>query len=1189
MVSRQIGATIVLAALLFVTWSRNLLAAFECARLLAGSATEASDSTLQEIRRIRWALEDKLGIRRDPFVWATDVQSGVEIWNRLSSRFSPLLEVRSAVYDAQQNGTRVDTELEVTTLRNAEHLITDPLAEDDALAGAVKALEKLEQLHVRDLPPENVPEKQPPESKEKPGSEDAEKKKQKKKPEKNPPKNYKPHNKNTDGESNSTERVVIDPVQGWGQVKTSNPARVITTEGAVNTLTLNPWQQMGQVIPVAVPQGFIPVTFSDDHSTVFQDETGNYYYQTKLNELAVPLIAQGRAIRPLSVPEVDLYTAPSPISLSQWPEHLQQAIATLRSSRENGAFSGVEGDVRLAEVLGSYIANHFKYAVDADESQLVTEAAAKGELQCDWSAEMWALVLRNEFKIPCRVVGGYRGMKKKGMKDFSYVVSPATAHAWGEVPDALGNWHGVDSTPKNKTRQTKQDPAADDFSEVKREENQEPPQQSEENSQNMDGVPRDNSQDEGKTLRELIQEVEALQRQRQTQRRSETETAEQTGKETNEGEETPSATSGQNELETIEGAQKGNQDLITRIDERNPFILRLLKRLVLWAIDPKLSTQIKTQRLNVLKAIVGNDIDGQFPSFKRLKSVLAEATLLFIGDYPPFDHWIEGVIQARTAINELADHLTKIQSQIEFTLQFMEGDERIPLSGLLRALQNLRRELGRIKHKDSRAIRTAMELDEGLPGKISRRVIRDQYGIKDRLGDDIGTLKLAEAISQGKLNDYRLASLLGPHTEFLADPIPMVSRGERKTWDASVRPRGRREILMTSDPRQRNLIRLYDHLTDGEALARGQMGVLINRRRVPVPEGITDTNPEEVFILALDASGSMAGTNADFQGEFARALSDRALSDINPNGKPRRRVYVVIYGDGILSDSNGEKLIIPVTTAQEAYEVVRNAKSKFRNRGTGTLVKKTLVEIAALLKEANNEGDKPKSRATVVLCGDGQDNADTPTIPQVKAAFDAVGNKTDILIAFVAIGMTNPEFISLATKNMGAEKNMYIEWDSEDISLVMQKAKAPLVPVNDFWTNIPPHDWPNEIPQALSRLQTALGQYRADASKGPAAALRTFARELEKLSEIPIANRPDRRKGNHYGKLTAFRRVLNEIGPHLSPLERERILDQVLSFFPKFIPESMDQLDHQELAALHFIFQWPRTGATGQGGVGLPR
>lgn len=1189
-----------------------------CASHLSFAANSSDDATLNKLQSTRRLLESKLGIHRDPFVWASNVDAGVRIWSRLCESFPLLIDVSEAVYVAHEKGRDVPEALEEGTLKEAEALL-EKISDRDAMAGAVKALLKLEEIRVRSLPP-------PKEKEEKRESKQEDKKEEKQKgkePQKKGPPNpqypepmqvYQAKNKDSESEGGGNEeRVpiatvnkggvsyfrmaafqVVDPLTNrWAQTAVTNPSQLQVTQTSAYSVKVYPYAEKGQVLPLLVPQGFVPVTFSDAHSRVTQDETGNFFFQTQLDTLEVPLLPQGMANRPLSPPEKDLYTAPSQILLSAWPKALQGAVEQLEAARDEGKFSGVDGDVKLAQVLGSYIANHFKYRVDKNGEESAVTLVNKGAFQCDTAATLLTTLLRNEFKIPCRPVSGFRGMRRVGEPDASHVISPAQAHAWVEVADASGNWHGVDPAPKKKDRKTKQDSADDDFRGIESEKQESENQNAEKGDKKespsasgagkevggdptpgtMDGTQKDNSGGSEKTLEELIAEVEALQKKKNEERaQSEKSKGKQAGKQS--GQE-PNKT----EEDTTDNAHEiGNKqapdDQLRKIEGRNPFIRRLLTRMVSWALDQRLGTKTKLQRLNQLKAILGNDSENHFPSLLRLKTVLSQTNSLFTGDKPPFDKWLESLFLERKSLNSISDEIVHVQRQIEFTLTFLDPEERAPLERILRELLQVRRALGQIRHKDSEAIRIALELHGNLPGNISRKIISDQFGISGHLGDDIGTLSLSKAISEGKLNDYRLSSILGPHTDFVVDPIPKPRQGERRTWDHSLNRRSRPDILLTSDPRYRSRIRLYEHLTDKEALARGEMGVLINRRRVPYIAGTQDSEPEKATVILLDTSGSMAGNNAYFQSMYVGALVDRALSDLGPDGKTRHRVYVVPFD----TDTHHE---VEVNSTKEAIDFVKNVRTKTGNTCKRTDIQRALLRAAEMLRVANETGDRVFSRATVVLCSDGQSNVDAPTI---KKAFDSVGNKTDILMAFVAIGSTNPKLVELTSKNLGSEKSMYIEWNGSDIDRVISDSHALAKPINDFWTNYSWNNLPAEVPRAFAALERALGVYRAQSSVLDAQknSFRGNTLALQKKSEVPVINRPEKRRGSHYGKLSAFRRFLTEIGSRIGAEDRARLLDEVFIQWPRLVSESMNALDHQELAALDFIFKWPQTGVAGE-------
>ena len=138
---------------------------------------------------------------------------------------------------------------------------------------------------------------------------------------------------------------------------------------------------------------------------------------------------------------------------------------------------------------------------------------------------------------------------------------------------------------------------------------------------------------------------------------------------------------------------------------------------------------------------------------------------------------------------------------------------------------------------------------------------------------------------------------------------------------------------------------------DEGALKRGKMFRLTRLQFITVPEGRTQTDPDKVTMVFFDVSGSMQGTNEEFQSQYIGALVDRALSDVSPTGRVRHRVIIIPFGDTVFEPTE-------IYSVDQARAVMRELRSKTRNRGSGTDIEKALLYGAERVKQAVAEDRK---------------------------------------------------------------------------------------------------------------------------------------------------------------------------------------------------------------------------------------
>ena len=582
--------------------------------------------------------------------------------------------------------------------------------------------------------------------------------------------------------------------------------------------------------------------------------------------------------------------------------------------------------------------------------------------------------------------------------------------------------------------------------------------------------------------------------------------------------------------------------------------------------------------MNRVKASLDDEFGG------IIRPLVIEANSVLAGKHLAFEDWAKEIVREaeKRPLNKTAGEITQLLRQLEFTERFLNPQEKSQWQPLIMALRKLRHELGKVKHKDSVAIRTAEELYDNLPGRISRNALKKQFGFEQGLGDNVETLNFAKAINSSGVDDYRLSSLLGPHTDFVVDPIQKSSYGYVKTWIPEAKStRKRRELLPTNDPRKmRDFVRMNPSLSDQEALMRGEMMALGRRKMLKVPSGSADTDPEKVTILLYDTSGSMGGNPMYFQAMYISALVDRALSDIGPSGRVRHRVFLMGFDEKVHT-------ITQVTSPKEAEAVVRNAKHNNQTTG-GTNIEVALLTAADELKRANSTGDKAMSRATVVLVSDG---GSTVNSDKVRTAFEAVSagkrTKADLLLAFVAINGTNPDLLRL-TENadtLGAQKGMYIQWDTEEITGILKAAQAKSVPLNDFWSAEQFKNLNPEIKGGLNAIYQAANQVKNRQPQPKANPDLTIALAQSFVERLRGGGHEEKRVGAYSHSLRLIRRALNMIGNTLDANERETFIRELLADWKRYFPDDMSHYDFHESTHLKFILQWVHEGLAGRADV----
>ena len=1194
--------------------------------VLAAQSAQAVDR-IKRLEAMAGALHARLGLRRDPFQGNTTLEQFTRTWSQLNKAFPQLTEAREAIYGTAKSGKTIDSTLESSIEHQAMEILDGSASPGyQKTAGAMFAVLKLAEYHSRFVIPPSPP---PPESKTKLEEKKPEEKKPDKKKTNDSPPRYpdaadesKAHNKDSeksDGDSAKQHtiawinkpgvryfrrdiRVLIDARSG---ALSSHP--IVSAGRAMSAssfaVRLKPHDRRGKDLPVLIPQGYEPITGVHPGGKVWKDAKDTYWFNTSLEEFAVPLAEASAHSRPLSPPEREIYTSDTRVRLEEWPEHLREAIELVRKKRKDnlkagsGRYAGPQGDAMLAKDLAHYIANHFLYRVDKDDYDLGPLALSQdrgsqpGAFQCDSAAVILISILREAFQIPCRYISGYRGFQSSTRPGTSHVVTSgesAEGHGWVEVADAAGNWHGVDPTPIKKDRKSKDENGKNDFDQIP-----DPDQgpQDDDSASDDDGSPSDSRNGSGKparSMKEIIQENIERQKALQKERKKKSAATKPEKEPTQEQkeEETPP-------VEMKEIKKTDVDDYISKLKGGfQPAIEFAVRQIVAWAVDPSQDSGTKMARLQKL----GADISKLEEQYVRLIGpIVSEAKMIFAGKNPPIDLWIPLILAnaPKQPLNQTVREISLLQRQLEFTYKLLDPVDQAAWRPTLAAIQALRKTLDTtkgLKDKNSLRIKIAEDVFDDLPGEISRGELWDNYLKKSGgIGPNTGTYDLSDAINEGQLNDYRLSSILGPHTDFVVDPIETEAWDERKTWlTDSVSSRRRdfiqaRDIRALRDLRERRAFSLEPHLSAEEAWARGSIYKLGRRKRAKVPGGSTSTDPEKATVLLFDTSGSMAGEPARFQSMYIAALVDKALSDLGPGNRIRHRVYLMPF-DG----EPGE--VIEVTTPEQARDLVRHARRNTANTGGSTNIEAALIGAADVLKEANDKGDRALSRATVVLCSDGGDDMSDEKLANIRAAFDKIDNdrseKLDLLMAFVAINGTNEHLVKLAERGeeAGAEKSMYVEWGPDLMTKMIAQSKAKPEPFNDFWSTVPYSKLDSTVTDAFKQIGTSLaGIDRRREAQKLAGAQYSLEQGLSFVRSSSAGRSDDERKGSNAPALRRLRKVLDSVGPTMNINERQMLMRMLLARWGQYFRDDWNLYDVYEKRNMLYLLQdWVKTGFSGE-------
>jgi transglutaminase-like putative cysteine protease len=178
-----------------------------------------------------------------------------------------------------------------------------------------------------------------------------------------------------------------------------------------------------------IPPLHKPLQSKDPRVTLSRKESGGYYVKINGDVPSVEFPLENETGLIYQSHLLEVYARPVGFKKSEWPE-LMQANVFAKYSEEDAK----NNPIQVAQAVADYIAVEHLYSVGPRPEKDPIAAMKAGAFQCDMAAYSMVAVLRDVYKIPSRVVGGYRGKNKKSSgTNNSYLVMPGEAHVWVEV------------------------------------------------------------------------------------------------------------------------------------------------------------------------------------------------------------------------------------------------------------------------------------------------------------------------------------------------------------------------------------------------------------------------------------------------------------------------------------------------------------------------------------------------------------------------------------------------------------------------------------------------------------------------------------------------------------------------------------------------------------------------------------
>ena len=818
-------------------------------------------------------------------------------------------------------------------------------------------------------------------------------------------------------------------------------------------------------VTLFLPSGYRPLQPSDARASIFVEESGGYVLRLKANlsEVVIPLVEDSKIV--LMAPVLEYYSRPVGFAENEWPDKIQAEVLR-RFSRE----AGLKQPLEVARTLTQHISQEYLYSINARVETDPIDALNGGSFQCDMAAFIMIGILRDVYQIPARAVGGYPAKKyKSGADQKSYLVLPATGHAWVEVFHA-GEWHTFDPTPVKKDGKESEDDSQSEYSSW--ESGTESSKKNEESSL-KEQRPRGNQERENHISRLQKNTEEGLEKNLTDKEKLEFKKDEELSLK-----------------ELADNLELGSLELEPKQD--NPLTARAMRVFLQTALDPHRKGEEVQTMLNGMLKVSREFSDPQFSRLYR------EALDVHSGNHPGLNDWVEQLIAKipKQDLNKTHQDMFKFKSSLEIFAKVMDLNGGIPYPGkLLELLDSAYALINAQIHPDAKDIGIVQHLAKNLP-ELALQLLKRRYDLSS-VGPNSPTMKVAQQMRKGKLSDLRLMAILNPLTDFILNASPRPDSIEVRQWQRNLRRTMGRDLLPLERPSDvtRAIIQRPD-LSIEDNIKNGTIFVPTRRQITPISLGYGKDEAERISIVLYDTSGSMSGSTGHFQAGLISTFTAKALSDLSPSGRHRHKVVLVPF------DSEPKKPI-PVTNAAQGLDIIDNYHTKLGNTGGGTDIQAALMQAMSLIADAEKRSGEPLAAANIILMTDGQSDIDAKELYRARSAID---RQTPLQTMFISIGETNPQLMEFAmdSRSTGMEKGFYREFRSDHIEDILKEAAELDFDGQDyFYTEKAPED----IQEIYTIMEYIRGEVAIFSRKIRNANGYTTARDnLDKLEKIKWHN-----------------------------------------------------------------------------------
>lgn len=788
-------------------------------------------------------------------------------------------------------------------------------------------------------------------------------------------------------------------------------------------------------IPLPIPLTYRPVSSSPD-VTIMESNPGEYILVNngKKSIVELQIIKQKLTTNPgVNRKIAKKYLTPSGIDKGKWPREILDMIDSVKEETSD-PLKRVQRMARyLKKNFKYYSANGLKKEELAEVDRVVKEAMDSGDpspvafckakvVQCDGAAWILSSLARDFLDLPARPVSG-RTAVMRGKQAVVRVNDPK--HAWIQVWIDGTGWVEVDATP----------PDASAKKEKEKEKNKDKPIKADDDE--IDGK-------EGKDDKTDSKDKEGKDDESKSPKNKDKQ-----DKDNADLEENGTA------LDEIDETMQKKDEHFRPLEFLKIYFKERLTKAFENLANAKGKIQDMTEIAKEMEKISGG-FERAKPYLSQVKNVLDEEEQRLHELRQTDSAKLLANIDDKVSSNELRDVYYLIKSLKQDFVELAKWRALSPSEESYQQLvQSVISRLEEFRHPKSADFDQVERLWKNLPGPLTKKWLRKQYGEGVLTLGHVENSRLALDLQGGKLNNLLPLSKVSDYIGILLEKSRKPEY-EALYFGKETMKKQKRSVRLTTKHLQdlpysilpnKPLDDILQDCLDGRIYRYGYRHPVVVER--PVSQ-----NEEIITLVLVDESGSMQGQRTDLAqamiGGFIDKARGQAAAGKSPTGKEKVKHDVVV-----IPFSHDIGKIETVRNDDEAETYLKSVlKGERVIMDGGTDIEKALVEaykkiassFTKKLQTGSGSGkDLDLRKANIWLLTDGGSEINPKTL---KKARENIPEDVHINLNVVFVGEKNKELENFLNQQKGHHPQFTKFISDQDIGKLMAKEESP-VPAKD--------------------------------------------------------------------------------------------------------------------------------------------